>query len=299
MIVPESVDYVVTEKIHGANMSIYVRLVDGELKVQFARRNGFLNESDHFFNFQSLQDDLTDKALALHDEIGEDIIIYGELFGKFDGTQINKGVYYGEDLLYYPFDIYIVNRRDYMPALQAINLFKQFGFNEIPIVQIGKFDEVISFDVKNFKSLIVPDYEGDNYAEGVVIKPNTSYYTEKGERVIIKKKHPQFDEIIGKGKNRKIKDIKIETFDDVPEFITDLGNDMLRYITENRLNNVLSKYTEEEKANNAKMVGMFVQDVWKEYNDDNDIPKLKKKEKKYINNIVRRECIKIYQKSLN
>ncbi|MGD1913545.1 MAG: RNA ligase family protein, partial [Rivularia sp. (in: cyanobacteria)] len=47
-------DWVVTEKIHGANFGI---VTDG-WEVRFAKRKEFLNSEDNFFGYQLLQDKL-------------------------------------------------------------------------------------------------------------------------------------------------------------------------------------------------------------------------------------------------
>ncbi len=103
-------DWVVTEKIHGANFGI---VTDG-LEVKFAKRKQFLDDGEDFFGYQLLQNQLIIKTkeifkiLQVEKTSLQKIFIYGELFGgeyphpkltPICGVQaIQTGVYYSPNI---------------------------------------------------------------------------------------------------------------------------------------------------------------------------------------------------------
>ena len=76
-------DWVVTEKIHGANFSVST---DGS-EVRFAKRKEFLPPGEDFFDYQSLKDKLENQAKEIFQILRTErtalqkVTIYGELFG--------------------------------------------------------------------------------------------------------------------------------------------------------------------------------------------------------------------------
>ncbi|MEO1373441.1 MAG: RNA ligase family protein, partial [Cyanobacteria bacterium J06635_10] len=110
-------DWVVTEKIHGANFGI---VTDG-WEVRFAKRKEFLNSEDNFFGYQLLQDKLILQAKEIFKILQverinlQKVLIYGELFGgEYPHPEvtpiprvqaIQTGVYYSPRIEYCAFDI--------------------------------------------------------------------------------------------------------------------------------------------------------------------------------------------------
>lgn len=134
-----STKWVVTEKIHGANFSVYHCPATGETR--FAKRTGFLQDCEWFYNFQDVADELAAKVavLASHAKMekGGYIIVYGELFGGFyppaaeaagwsgaekagrlnskqecvvplEARAIQEGIYYSDKVEFVVFDIAVV-----------------------------------------------------------------------------------------------------------------------------------------------------------------------------------------------
>lgn len=134
--------WVVLEKVHGANFSVYCDL-NGQ--VRFAKRTGFLAENEWFYGYQTLSDDLTAKVTHVFEEIKKhhkpaaaaptSIVLYGELCGGFypakvdswtgpvvgrrvdeDGVclvpqrqrAVQEGVYYSPYIEFIAFDLIIV-----------------------------------------------------------------------------------------------------------------------------------------------------------------------------------------------
>lgn len=90
--------WVVTEKVHGANFSVYYN--NG--KVSFGKRNALLEEDDWFYSYQLIKPQLIKNITLLSNIMnGPNIVVYGELFGGFypkdpsmwtgaEGVRINK-----------------------------------------------------------------------------------------------------------------------------------------------------------------------------------------------------------------
>lgn len=102
-------DWVVTEKIHGANFGI----ATNGLEVRFAKRKEYLQPGEDFFNYLSLQAKLAQQAKEIFRLLQpttqlQRIYIYGELFGgeyphpevkAVAGVQaVQTGVYYSPQL---------------------------------------------------------------------------------------------------------------------------------------------------------------------------------------------------------
>ena len=109
-----------------------------------------------------------------------------------------------------------------------------------------------------------------NKAEGTVIKPlHVSTYFSDGTRLILKNKRSDFME--RKEKTNKV--LKIKRGDPVvDEEIRAAGNEALLYVNKNRFSNVASHYNPSEfrKFPFQKAVGLFVQDVLKDFWKDNE-----------------------------
>ena len=139
---PQDLEYVVQEKVHGANTSF---LCDGET-VRFAKRTSMLEESEQFYDYPELLERHKDRVLRLFADIKErhpgvtHISVFGEMFGGMyphDGVKarqkvglIQKGVCYTPDHEFYGFDIYLFteNEGHYLPVDEVNELFEACGF---------------------------------------------------------------------------------------------------------------------------------------------------------------------------
>ena len=101
----------------------------------------------------------------------------------------------------------------------------------------------------------------DNICEGVVIRPIITPHFNHGVRVILKKKNEAWAE----GKQFR-KSIKKE--EKLPEKIVKLREAILTYVTENRLNNVLSKVGQVTIKDFGKVMGMFSKDIVEDFSKD-------------------------------
>ncbi len=279
--------WAVTEKVHGANFSFIYQ----DRKLAFAKRKEYLSWNDDFFGFQEVVHHLEDKVLALFEQLSLDIpagkyMLYGELFGgsyphpdvipQPNVQAIQTGVYYAPDINFCAFDIAIEKDgvKAYLDYEDAVAYFKSLGIFHAQVLFTGKLNEALNFDTRiNSKvpsQLGQPEIEG-NLIEGVVIKPLRHLrLTESGERPILKLKNKEFDE--------EKKFHEAEKWSYIPGVTTNteeigfLLEEMRGYITDNRLNSVISKIGSPDFTNAERMAainGEYLRDVLEDFTIDN------------------------------
>ncbi|BAY81993.1 hypothetical protein NIES267_14710 [Calothrix parasitica NIES-267] len=292
-------DWVVTEKIHGANFGI---VTDG-FRVKFAKRKEFLDSEEDFFGYQILRAELVLKVkeifniLQLQKHNLEKICIYGELFGgeyphpevnPVSGVQaIQTGVYYSPNIEYCAFDIAVTENgnddsKNYLDYSFALHLFEKVGMMAAKPLFIGKYEEAAAYNIE-FESTIpeilnLPQLEQTNKAEGIVIKPDKSFYieTRKGRiRPIIKHKITEFAEEKRYHQAQKWNYqntlVKNQSSKQILSLEEELCQEMLNLVTLTRLNNVISKFgrvTNQDTDKIQQLVDLLGQDVIESFNDE-------------------------------
>lgn len=285
----DTYEWVMTEKVHGANFSFSVT---GET-VLCAKRSGYLSDDARFYNFQHVKNELSasiQKAFSLikleSPEV-EQVVFYGELFGglyphpdvprdsRF--THVQKGVYYSPAVHFYLFDIF-VKGKSFMDLDNFLKIAQNSGFIYSKPLKRGKFAELIAFNVNSFVSTLpsqlgYPELPQSNIAEGVVLKLVHNKYVKSG-RVMVKIKSEAFKEVTGvyntkKNSEPKLK-LKSESKVSLPKNLQDLYDNLLRYVTENRLRNVLSKIGPVTTGNKefSKVVGSLAKDTLEDFSND-------------------------------
>lgn len=276
---PEDLEWVVQEKVHGANTSF---LCDGE-DVKFAKRTSVLSEDDKFYDFQSMLEDYKPRVLSLFRKICEKhpsvsaISVFGEMFGgryAHDGvsavkgiTLIQKGVNYTPVHEFYGFDIYVFEgETGYYLAVDEVNsLFEAEGFFYARTLMRGSLAECLkypnAFQSKISQWLGLPDID-DNICEGVVIRPVTPQYLKNGSRVLIKSKNARFAEKKSVKVRNKIFTEPIPYSNSLKALLPELE----LYVTENRLNNVISHIGEVTLPKDfGKIMGVFSKDILEDF----------------------------------
>lgn len=281
MEMPADLQYVVQEKVHGANTSF---ICDGAT-LQFAKRTAILPQDENFYDYQQTLDEHRDKAIALTKEVMElhlgttSVSIFGELFGgrypHKDVVQnnklqlIQKGIYYTPIHGFYGFDIFICKEDGtgtYLPVEEVNPLFEKHGFFYAKTLFQGTLEECLqypnAFQSKIAEWLGFPPID-DNICEGVVIKPVTPMYLRNGNRVVIKNKNPRFAEV--KQRNRRDKQLVVQEAKH-----SDLYNELLteveRYITIQRLDNVKSHIGEVTLPKDMpKLAGLYAKDIIEDF----------------------------------
>eukprot|EP01130_Rhizamoeba_saxonica_P001426 TRINITY_DN11287_c0_g1_i1.p1 TRINITY_DN11287_c0_g1~~TRINITY_DN11287_c0_g1_i1.p1 ORF type:complete len:356 (+),score=69.45 TRINITY_DN11287_c0_g1_i1:13-1080(+) len=313
--------WVATEKVHGANFQI---ATDGE-NITYGKRKSLLEMTDEFYNFQTLMESYNDKVKALFNGIKESyeplatkIIVYGELFGgRYNHPEVPKstiypkhvqiGVYYTPDVEFYAFDIFVYTepKPRYLTYTEATQLFENFDFFYNHEIMRGTFEQCMSFDVDTFKTTIpeklgLPPLEDfENISEGIVVKPvDEVFYWAKG-RISLKVKSEMFKEVTGQNKNRTKDKKKKSQFPQDPE-LTEAWQDLSRYITENRLRNVLSKLGPiTEQNQKGQVTKLLANDALEEWNEDNgvELAGLKEDSAKKLTSKLGQECFGLVRSS--
>lgn len=276
--------WVAREKIHGANFSLMTQ--DG-IKVIPAKRSGEILPTEQFYGCEPVVAKYSESVRRIWEAL-ENAAEYGQyaeglevqVYGEFAGRGVQKDVDYGEKD-FYVFDIRVNGK--FLPDNVVANFAAMVGLKMAPLLAYGTFDEIralpITFDsvvnlansraippqhngvepeFKNFMTL--KDGEGENIAEGFVMKPVQPAFMPNGERVAIKCKTTKFSEKKNKQANRF----------NAPSELSE--NDKAKldvftcFLTENRVKNVLSKIDGANLTAKdfGRVMGLTVQDALEE-----------------------------------
>ena len=281
------VQWVVTEKVHGANCCFIYNVHSND--VQCAKRRGILGPKDDFFNYQSLLPQLEPKLQQIHTLLTlsgnyqnySEIHLFGEIFGGYypglggsENDAVQTGIYYSPNVEFYAFDVALQMNDDqvYLHYTEITDLFAKSGIMYNEPLYVGKFEQCMDYNI-HFNSRI-PQILGhpaleNNKAEGVVIRPMK-------EIVIQTKKGPTRPLL-----KRKIEEFSEERFDmkQKPSIQTGISNmellefEISGYATMNRLNNAISKLGRPDAKNkqqNMQLLQMFVDDILESLADENE-----------------------------
>lgn len=186
----EKLDWVVTEKIHGANFCF---ITDGQ-SIICANRKHFLKPDEPFFSYQKVKDRLSQTIVQVYGLIRlkypqiKHVLIYGELFGgcyphpdvspDLLVQPIQTGVCYCPGIEFCAFDIAIEQKDttcSYIDYDQTVAICQQAGLFYAQPLLIGSYQQAFSYPA-SFTSTIparlnLPPLTKPNLAEGIVIKP--------------------------------------------------------------------------------------------------------------------------------
>ncbi len=285
-------EFIVQEKVHGANISFWT--TNGK-DFHSAKRTEAISVDEKFYNHDLVLLDLLPKLQHIWSTLSLDrsdlrqLTIFGELMGgdyAHPDVEINKksilvqkGIYYSPDNHFYAFDI-LINMESYLDVEKVNTLFEQQ--NMLHAQTLFKGDIQSCLDYPNDFDSTIPAILGlpsltPNISEGVIIKPLKNRHFNNGSRVILKNKNEKWAE--NKKYHKSIKQ------DDTPsDKVLKLQEAILTYVTENRLNNVLSKIGEVSQKDFGRVLGMFNKDVVEDFTKDYHqiIAELEKKEVKSI-----------------
>ena len=265
--------YIVTEKVHGANFSFHVYRSEEGIEIKCAKRSGFIEQGEKFFNYSSVLEKYKEALINIHENVlDKDFILYGELFGG----NIQSGMCYTLEQDFVAFDICVKQEDIYLP-LNKLNVFddsfKKYGIPTTPIVGIfNSLNEALQVQEVFESKLLREDFDGKEEhkeAEGVVIEPVIPSWFPNGSRVYFKKKTKRFLE---KGGN-KIK----KAPEELPKDLEGILTQAFEYITEPRFNTVVSKIGEVTIKDIGKVMGLMTKDVLEDMEKDElEIPDNKK-----------------------
>lgn len=291
--IKKPVDWIATEKIHGANVQIHVYNTPQGLGVEFGSRNKMLDlVNDNFYGLNTkhvLYPVLEEGAKLLYEKINKKyeiaikitkIIIYGELFGgsyplpKKNNTGdvcIQKGVLYSPGIEFRIFDILMVFEIEsnefgkWLEIYHEVNdLLAGTGLRTVPVFAWeGSLESLLNHSFETYQSQVpsqlnLPEIP-NNWIEGVVIRPSTAVLDKYGHRIMIKKKNENFHERKAVPKRgRTVPKVGTIIPNEIQEFV-------LSCITKQRLENIASHDgLQINQENIGQLLRSFVKDIVKE-----------------------------------
>lgn len=309
---PADLEYVVQEKVHGANTSF---LCDGN-EVKFAKRTSVLAEGENFYEYALLLDTYKDRVLSLYGKVKAKypeithISVFGEMFGgryPHDDVKVShklsliqKGVCYTPEHEFYGFDIYLFQDENnrFLPVDEVNKLFEAEGFFYAKTLFRGTLAECLkypnAFESKIAEWLGLPAIE-DNICEGVVIRPVEPMYLRNGSRVLIKNKNERFSE----KKSAKTRNKLFAEPVPYSEALKALLPEVEVYVTENRLSNVVSHIGEVHFPKDfGKVMGLFSKDALDDFLKEHGsaYTALDKCEQKSLNKELNKLCTTLVKK---
>jgi len=294
----------VSEKVHGANASIWY---DGQ-EMKMAKRTSFLGQFDDFYNWETVLDAERPKVENLWNGYCVQrnikvLVLYGEIFGgnyphpdvpkNVHASQVQKGIFYSPNNLFYCFDIKVQNTDEHWNYLDEMCkgelCMKHNILWDNPLAE-GTFEECLKYP-NAFDSIIpqmleLPEIK-PNICEGVVIKPVYPQFFNSGDRVILKNKNDKFSEV-AHGKKEPREKVPVTLSDEGSQLLSVISN----HITENRLRNVVSKVGAITDKDFGKILGMFQKDVMEDFLKDwkDQFLTLEAIERKQIQKELSTEC---------
>jgi Rnl2 family RNA ligase len=297
-VVPSDEVWIVTEKLHGVNFSIWY---DGH-EIKYARRSGFIKENENFYNYDIIKnryETMVEGLYEYNDHINE-LVLYGELIGgsyphpnveKLNIKTIQKGVFYTNTIDFVIFDI-MVNGK-YLSYYEMNDLLWATQFKTVPYLFSGTLKDCLEYPNDNV-SIMCKQYDlpsiSDNICEGVVIKPNKPLFFNNESRIILKNKNEKFSE------KKKIKKVKKEIM--YSYYLREQIDKINEYINTNRLNNVLSKYGEYTMQDFSHILKLFIQDVYNDFFKDNEVKFSSKEDSKLFSKTVSKLVVKIMKENI-
>ncbi|MFX0062380.1 MAG: RNA ligase, Rnl2 family [Candidatus Hermodarchaeota archaeon] len=309
--------YVVEEKINGANLSLWITMSD----LRVAKRTAFLTPDEKFFNYQRVVAKYQEQAKQLstlsqnwakEQDIGTIylVVVYGELFGGYyphpdvppvpNAKQVAKGVAYSAENDYYAFDIRVTttNGDHHYPDVYTRNqLLKEAGFFYPQPLFTGTLAECLAYPTA-FESIIpqqlgLPPIKG-NFCEGVVIKPVKTSFLPNGKRIILKNKNKKFQE---KGKVKKRSDRSPQP---IPTHLLKFVDIASQYITKTRYENLISKYGQFSTQEFGKLLGLYIKDLLEDFIEEHGeaFNALPKNERRQITRKLNKEVSKFLRSYL-
>ncbi len=213
----QGAEWIVTEKLHGANFCI---LCDGE-HIECAKRKALISPEEHFFGYRAVVAPMRGevlelwRALAARFEGVLQVLVYGELVGgeyphpdippAKDVEPVQTGVYYSPEILFVGFDLAIATSGDSAPVYLDFDLARGVaqacGVRWSEPLARGTLGDVLEFDL-SFDSRLparlgLPALK-ENQAEGVVVRPAREFLIETEQkgwiRPLLKRKIATFAE---------------------------------------------------------------------------------------------------------
>lgn len=306
----KTLQYVLTEKIHGTNSSCYVTFnSDGEYTIQHGKRTALVGKGEKFYNIQEVlkpyEETMVECAKHILYELGHDhcnktVIFFGEIYGghynnsKSPGSMmVQKWMDYAPGNHFAGFDIVIKLSEDTEPFPISYTKFKEsmetYNIPTVPEVMRGSLEELMKNYNPNKATSIVSkvlhnlnDVEKPE-CEGAVLRPLDSNNFENR----LKWKAAKYCD---RPPKKTFQQVKAEE----QEFLN-----CLEYCNFNRLESVMSHHGSEffmDPRKFGEIIKFVNQDIMKDievdypkiYNDDKKKKKLWTSLSKKANPMIRK-----------
>ena len=302
------------EKIHGTNLQWVV----SSSGIRAAKRGGYLEEKETFFNWQLVLKQLravfeeTFHVCARLFQLEEkDMIVrlYGELYGShYLGIPskvgaVQRRIFYSPNLHWRCFSLEIEHQSQFGSLCwgEIQQVAKQSQLPLVPVYAVKTWKE-LALDPFLIQHPIPVEIEEENLVpikgnecEGVVFEIVDPTVTEdhfwklrRGRPSMFKHKNPRFEEMASGRTLEQIKEKKKRTKEKM-----DCSEEILPYLVYNRVENYMTKFSPEEQQD-VKNTGKYIQgvilDAVNEYSRDTSIqltPKQIKALGKHLGRIVR------------
>ena len=246
--------WVVTEKVHGANFSFWVERNENEIVIKCAKRSGFIEDDEKFFNYKPVLERYKESLIKLYQQLECDsLIVYGELYGG----NVQRGMSYKDDQDFIAFDMVVDNV--VQEKIYSFNVLKSFNITVTPLIGVyGNIKDALDVNESFDSNLTCENFSGvelHKEAEGIVIEPNIPHWDNSGSRVYLKKKTKRFLEKSGKPKTEHKQPSVLN------EKVQMLLDESKLYINEARYQSVVSKIGEVSIKDIGKVMGLMTQDV--------------------------------------
>jgi len=278
-----------TEKIHGANAAYYL---DRDGNEKFAKRSGFIDLQSGDKQFNQLPECVTQeiresaRVILKESRIGDHIIVYGEYFDS--GVQaMNCDVVKNKDKKFLVFDTFIkVSNSDSLNYYVVGRADLELYFKSESLFPIK--------DTDTLRNLLKRGVSGD------VFKPHKGYFIdeEHNRYTGVKYKTEKYLEV-GRKPVKKMKSSPNLSLEDI-EIREELG----RYITKNRVDNVISHGEFELISKNIGKIMMAVKldaineykrEAAREFSDTTDLNKLINEYSKniaiFVEEAIKEKCL--------
>ncbi|AHY25161.1 RNA ligase [Pectobacterium bacteriophage PM2] len=267
--------WVAREKIHGTNFSVILT----KDSITPCKRSGPIQPAETFFGYDIIMAKYSESFKSIQEDLAKsDQIASVQIFGEFAGDGIQKGVDYGKKD-FYTFDVlvkYTDNRHStFLDDVAMETFILRYKLKVAPLLGRGTFEDLIKtpneFQIitHRYNSMYKADphkantreweleLPSDNICEGYVLKTCFPTFLPNGSRVAIKCKNSKFSE---KAKSDRLIKPKAE----LSEIDTDVLQKFSEYVTENRVNNVISKIGTVTHKDFGKVMGWTIQDIFVE-----------------------------------
>lgn len=306
----EGTQWVVTEKLHGANYALYT---NGK-EVRAAKRSGFVGRDENFYNHQLVYDKFQSKVLDLFELLNESsdkkleiVAVHGELFGgnsmkdhvsKF--KPIQKGVFYTTGIEFLGFDVSVIDEDDRHHMLNfdgRVSSFRSVGIPHAPVLYIGSLDECVNFCERNktMNSLVpflygfgaTPEDEISNVVEGFVLKPTETVFDVYGHPVAFKYKTEHFLEKSRDAAGKRSKATGLSSKNQK------IYESVMDYINDNRIESYQSKVGTIKRDELGKHIKGIIDDALEDFEKDGNEIEDRKLIAKLVSRHVAQKLLKI------